>query len=228
MVDRRQVLVTLGPRGEQSPGKAAALLSFSLDGELYAVPLDAIQSIIAVPELTDVPRSHPCILGICSVRGVLVTVIDLRRRMQVMERALTRQARILLTVNGEETLGLLVDGVHRVARVPPDQFEHTAALIGEDTTEHVLGIARVRKRDDWSALNVASGAAASVHRGDDKRSGAPPRSGGAEASLSQRGANLERVSGTERTQPDEDETDVIVVLNLESVCRVSTWGGRKS
>lgn len=227
MVDRRAALATMGPRGEITTGKALALLSFSLDGELYAVPLDAIQSIIAVPELTDVPRSHPCILGICSVRGVLVTVIDLRRRMQVAERALTRQARILLTINGEEMLGILVDSVHRVARVPPDQFEHTAALIGEDTTEHVLGIARVRKRDDWSALNVASGTAAGLQ--GDKPSEAPPRSGGSEGSVSQRGVHLERAGATaERLQSEEDEAEVIVVLNLESVCRVSVWGGRKS
>jgi purine-binding chemotaxis protein CheW len=207
MAERRtQALATLGPRGEAAAGKGSvALLSFSLDGELYAAPLDAVQSIITVPELTDVPRSHACILGICSVRGVLATVIDLRRRLNLPERALTRQARILLTNLGEETLGLLVDGVHRVARVPPDQFEHTAVLIGEETTEHVAGIARVRRRDDWSALNALSNVTVSWSRG-----AATP--GG----------------GAERASAEEEETDVIVVLNLESVCRVAALGGRKS
>jgi purine-binding chemotaxis protein CheW len=204
MVERRQALTTLGPRSELQNAKGAlALLSFSLDGELYAVPLDDIQSIITVPELTDVPRSHGCILGICSVRGVLVTVIDLRRRMRVAERPATRQARILLTNSGEETLGLLVDSVHRVARVSLEQFEHTATLIGEDTTEHVSGIARVRKRDDWSALHVVAGL------GKDTK------------------APIAARAATERATSDEDETDVIVVLNLYSVCRLDPLGGRK-
>lgn len=205
MVDRRHALATLGPGVELATDKSAtALLSFGLDGELYAVPLDAIQSIITVPELTDVPRSHPCILGICSVRGVLATVIDLRRRMQLRERPLTRQARILLTDNGDETLGLLVDSVHRVARVPPERFERTATLIGEDTTEHVVGIARVRKRDDWSALSVGGSAR------DDKRRDKKAR------------------SGLDQASTGDDETDVIVVLNLDSLCRVNLQGGRKA
>jgi hypothetical protein len=67
-----------------------------------------------------------------------------------------------------------------------------------------MGIARVRKRDDWSALNFVNGAAAETSRGV-----ATPR------------------AGAQRTVTDEDETDVIVVLNLDSVCRVLSFVGRK-
>ena len=205
MVERRHALVTLEPQGGARVGKTStAFLAFVLDGELYAVELAGIQSIIAVAELTEVPRAHRCILGICSVRGVLVTVVDLRRRMQLTERPLTRQARILITTLGDETLGLLVDAVHRVARVPAEQFEPTAALIGEDTTEHVVGIARVRKRDDWSASGalltprIATGADAVTPRPAGERHG------------------------------EEDETEMIVVLNLDTLCRVVTPGARKT
>lgn len=123
---------------------AREYLSFFLDAEVYGLDLSRIQSIIVVPELTEVPRAPRPVVGICSVRGVLVTVVDLRRRMQVAERPLTRQARILLTTTREgEAIGLLVDGVRHVVRPKADQVELTAPVFGNELTEHVIGIARI-------------------------------------------------------------------------------------
>jgi purine-binding chemotaxis protein CheW len=124
---------------------AREYLSFFLDAEVYGLDLSRIQSIIVVPELTEVPRAPRSVVGICSVRGVLVTVMDLRRRMQVTERPLTRQARILLTTTrDDEAIGLLVDGVRHVVRPKPDQVELTAPVFGNELTEHVIGIARIQ------------------------------------------------------------------------------------
>lgn len=129
-----------------NPGEVIAkeYLSFFLDAEVYGLDLSRIQSIIVVPELTEVPRAPRPVVGICSVRGVLVTVIDVRRRMQLAERPLTRQARILLTTTREdEAIGLLVDGVRHVVRPKPEQVELTAPVFGNELTEHVIGIARI-------------------------------------------------------------------------------------
>lgn len=123
---------------------AKEYLSFFLDAEVYGLDLSRIASIIVVPELTEVPRAPRHVIGICSVRGVLVTVVDLRRRMQVAERPLTRQARILLTSTPEdETIGLLVDGVRHVVRPRQEHVELTAPVFGNELTEHVIGIARI-------------------------------------------------------------------------------------
>lgn len=130
---------------------AKEYLSFFLDAEVYGLDLSRIQSIIVVPELTEVPRAPRSVVGICSVRGVLVTVIDLRRRMQLAQRPLTRQARILLTTTREdEAIGLLVDGVRHVVRPRPDQVELTAPVFGNELTEHVIGIARIADEPEAS------------------------------------------------------------------------------
>lgn len=143
-----------GTRGESlaasrlNPNEVIAkeYLSFFLDAEVYGLDLSRIQAIIVVPELTEVPRAPRAVVGICSVRGVLVTVVDLRRRMQLAERPLTRQARILLTTTrDDEAIGLLVDGVRHVVRPKPDQVELTAPVFGNELTEHVIGIARIRE-----------------------------------------------------------------------------------
>jgi len=136
---------------------AKEYLSFFLDSEVYGLDLSRIQSIIAVPELTEVPRAPRPVVGICSVRGVLITVVDLRRRMQLAERPLTRQARILLTTTrDDEAIGLLVDGVRHVVRPKPEQVELTAPIFGNELTEHVIGIARITDEAENNGKRGAS------------------------------------------------------------------------
>lgn len=122
---------------------ALEFLAFSLAGELYAVPLTRIREILSPPPITEVPRSPSSVIGVCSVRGLLVTVVDLRRRISVEERPLTRRARILLTqTESGETLGLLVDEVRQVIRLSESEIELASAVLGGDVSEYVVGIGR--------------------------------------------------------------------------------------
>ena len=77
-----------------------------------------------------------------SVRGRLVTVIDLRRRFRLPEAPVDRKTRILLADAGTgETLGLLVDEVHQVWRLAVDEIEPSNVLGGEQPP-HIAGIGR--------------------------------------------------------------------------------------
>jgi purine-binding chemotaxis protein CheW len=118
-------------------------LVFLLAGDLYAVGLTRIREILSPPPITPVPRARPAVLGVCSVRGLLVTVMDLRRRLQVEEQPLTRRARILLVeAQSGEVIGLMVDEVRHVARLSDAEIEMASNLLGGDVSEHVVGIGR--------------------------------------------------------------------------------------
>jgi purine-binding chemotaxis protein CheW len=118
-------------------------LSFDLAGELYAVELARIREIVSPPPITKVPRAPSHVVGICSVRGLLVTVVDTRRRMRLVERPFTRLTRILLaTLNGGEVVGLIVDEVHQVVRMREQDIELSTSILGGDTADHVQGIGR--------------------------------------------------------------------------------------
>ncbi len=118
-------------------------LVFLLAGDLYAVGLTRIREILSPPPITPVPRAKPAVLGVCSVRGLLVTVMDLRRRLQVEEQPLTRRARILLVeAQSGEVIGLMVDEVRHVARLSDAEIEMASNLLGGDVSEHVVGIGR--------------------------------------------------------------------------------------
>ncbi len=129
-------------RGE--PGEAVReFLVFVLAGDAYGVELTGIREILSPPSITEVPRAPRQVVGVCSVRGLLVTVVDLRRRLRLEERPMTRRSRILLAeAPGGEVIGLLVDEVRQVLRLPESGIELASTVLGGDVSEHVVGISR--------------------------------------------------------------------------------------
>jgi purine-binding chemotaxis protein CheW len=118
-------------------------LMFVVGGELFGIELTAIREILSPPPITPVPRSSREVLGVCSVRGLLVTVLCLRRKLHLVETPPTRRSRILLTsAQSGETLGLLVDEVRQVVRLQASEIEPAASTLGSDAAEHVVGVAR--------------------------------------------------------------------------------------
>ena len=124
-------------------GPRTEYLAFKLAGEVYAAPVALIREILKPPLLTPVPRAARAVMGIVSVRGAVVTVIDLRARLRLLESAQTRKTRILLVnATGGELLGLFVDEVLQVYRLADSEIEHAAAALGGEVAPYISGIAR--------------------------------------------------------------------------------------
>jgi purine-binding chemotaxis protein CheW len=123
-------------------GKRVEYLAFSLAGEAYAVRIALIAEILKPPPITGVPRAPRSVIGVVSVRGRLVTVIDLRRRLRLPESKMDRRTRILLTsADRGEQIGLLVDEVRQVYRMADNEIE-PAHVLGGDQAPHIAGIGR--------------------------------------------------------------------------------------
>jgi purine-binding chemotaxis protein CheW len=123
-------------------GRRIEYLAFSLAGETYAVEITHVAEILRPPPITEVPRAPRIVLGVISVRGKLVTVIDMRRRFRLAESPPDRKTRVLLAGAGhEEPIGLLVDEVLQVYRLAESEIEPANALGGEQPA-HIAGIGR--------------------------------------------------------------------------------------
>jgi purine-binding chemotaxis protein CheW len=123
-------------------GKRTEYLAFGLAGETYAVRIAQLAEILRPPPITEVPRAPSTVLGVISVRGKLVTVLDLRRRLRLAESAIDRRSRILLVdTSAGEQLGLLVDEVQQVWRLAQEEIEQ-ASVLGGDQAVHIAGIGR--------------------------------------------------------------------------------------
>jgi purine-binding chemotaxis protein CheW len=123
-------------------GRRTEYLAFVLAGETFAVQIAHVAEILKPPPITEVPRAPRNVLGIISVRGKLVTVLDLRRRFRLHEAPFDRRTRILLADAGiGEHIGLLVDEVMQVWRLSSEEIEPAHALGGEQPA-HIAGVGR--------------------------------------------------------------------------------------
>jgi purine-binding chemotaxis protein CheW len=119
-----------------------AILTFVVGGETYGVPIAAVREIIKMREITEVPRMPPFVLGVISVRGVVIPVLDLRKRMRLDDTPLTRAARILVVDRDGATYGLLVDAVSGVVRFAENEIEPPPATLAVADAAFLAGIGR--------------------------------------------------------------------------------------
>jgi purine-binding chemotaxis protein CheW len=130
-------------------------LTFLCDGDSYAVPLTGVREIVVPPPLTRVPRSRPAVLGVASVRGQLVTVVDFRVVMGLPADSRQRRGRLLLGRGpDQELMALRVDEVHQVLRFARTQIESTGATHSSDFSEIVRGIGRPESGQVVALLDI--------------------------------------------------------------------------
>jgi purine-binding chemotaxis protein CheW len=123
-------------------GKRVEYLAFGLAGETYAVQIAHVAEILRPPPITRVPRAPDTVLGVISVRGKLVTLVDLRRQLHLPPAAIEIKTRILLADAGTgEQIGLVVDDVQQVWRLASDEIE-PAGVLGGEQPAHIAGIGR--------------------------------------------------------------------------------------
>jgi purine-binding chemotaxis protein CheW len=130
-------------RGSKLRGPKVEYLAFRLGTDVYAVPIGEVREILRFLPLTEVPRAQPDVLGVVSVRGLLVTVMDLRQRLRMSGVEPTRRGRILLVTGAEaEVIGLYVDEVLQVYRLAETEIEIAANVLAGKVADYVVGIGR--------------------------------------------------------------------------------------
>lgn len=118
----RQQTTGEGAVEEDSPG-TIELVSFSVDGQEYALPIDRVREIVQAPErITPVPNADARVVGVMDLRGGLLPVISLRQIFGLPVTELEPQNRIIVVTisqDGREALvGVVLDTVREVLRVP--------------------------------------------------------------------------------------------------------------
>jgi len=111
---------------EERQEELRQLLTFEIDSTPYALPVERVREIVRIRPITPVPRVPEEVRGVISLRGEIVEVIDLRRRLDLEPTDPVRSTRIIV-VHSEtgKSAGILVDSVREVSRVPEDAIRPT-------------------------------------------------------------------------------------------------------
>lgn len=105
---------------------------FRLGKEEFGVPIESVQEIVRVAEeLTRVPKAPPCVEGVINLRGAVLPVLDLRRRLGLEQVARSDQQRIMVFLIEGVRTGFIVDSVVEVLKIHKSTIELAPRLSGE-------------------------------------------------------------------------------------------------
>src|SRR5258706_5833368 len=122
------------------------LATFFLGREEYGVDVRLVQEIIRVTEITQVPRAPDFIKGVINLRGRIIPVVDLKRKLRLGEVEVARQSRIVVVKIKERLIGLLVDGASQVLKVPVSTIEAAPDEVTEIDATAIRGAAKLTGR----------------------------------------------------------------------------------
>jgi chemotaxis signal transduction protein len=118
------------------------LLTFAIAGEQYAVDIERIVEIVRPRPVTRVPNAEESIVGIVSLRGTIVTLIDVRSRLRHPNAEETPDTRIIVVDHQGETIGFEVDRVLRVVKIGRDDVEPHPVVHSSEADDSIRGVFR--------------------------------------------------------------------------------------
>jgi purine-binding chemotaxis protein CheW len=126
------------------------MVTFSLGAEEYGVNILQVQEINRMVEITQVPQTEHYVKGIINLRGKVIPIIDLRAKFSMEEKEYDSHSRIVVVEVGDETVGLVVDSVAEVLRVPAGSLEAAPDLISKhnigSSSDFIKAIVKLEER----------------------------------------------------------------------------------
>jgi purine-binding chemotaxis protein CheW len=125
-------------------------LTFILAGEEYGIDILRVQEIKGWDTVTEIPNTPEYMLGVINLRGMIVPIVDLRRRFQLAsaEYGATTVV-VVLKVNsraGEKTMGFVVDAVSEVYSVSKEQLKPSPDFGCAVSLEFVKGLVAIDEK----------------------------------------------------------------------------------
>jgi len=127
-------------------GQTMQVVSFALGSEEYGVDIAQVQEINRMVTITHVPRAPHFMEGVINLRGQLIPIIDLRTRFGMPRTEHTKNTRIVVTEIGSKRVGMVVDSVSEVLRIPTEQIEDAPDMIAGVETEYIRGVGKMGDR----------------------------------------------------------------------------------
>jgi len=121
-------------------------VTFFLEEEEYALPISQVQEIKRVGDITRVPNAPEHVRGVMNLRGRIVPVIELKKRLSLGEAMIDSESRIVVVEQGRKVLGLMVDRVAQVLNMAAGQIEDAPEEVVQIQENYIKGVGKMDER----------------------------------------------------------------------------------
>ena len=123
------------------------VVAFKLRNEEYGFSILNVQEIKGLTDITRVPFAPEFIKGVINLRGSVLPVIDLKKRLGLEDTPYTANTRIVIVQYDEVAVGMLVDAVTEVRTINADDIDTSRTVTGNDSnSKFISGIGKVDDR----------------------------------------------------------------------------------
>lgn len=141
-------------RGQTEADAIVQLCTFRIGGEDYALDIMRVREIIRPLPITPVPRAPAFVEGVVRIRGEVIPVLDVRKRLGVEARPPTGKTRFLLVHVAGHRIGLVVDEVCEVVRLPRSEIRPAPVLGPPGAPRFFLGACGGEGRSGKAGLRL--------------------------------------------------------------------------
>ncbi|ABO50951.1 CheW protein [Desulforamulus reducens MI-1] len=122
------------------------IVVFQLMEQVYGVDINSVYEIIRMESITKIPRAPQFVEGVINLRGRIIPVIDLGNRFGLGQNERTQNSRIIIVEVSGQTIGIIVDSVQEVLRIPVNSIEPPPPVVNGIDAAYIRGIAILEER----------------------------------------------------------------------------------
>lgn len=138
----------MAEKAEKPTGEMIQFVNFRLRDEEFGVEIGSVREITKVADISHIPNAPSFIQGVTNLRGQVMAVIDLAKQFGLApQENLPESARIVVTEVNGQTVGMLVDEVPEVLKIPEENIEPPPELIQtEIRKDYIKGVGKLENR----------------------------------------------------------------------------------
>lgn len=119
---------------------------FKLDKEYYGISINHVISIEKIQKSTRIPNGPNYVKGVINLRGEVITLIDLRDKLNMETKEIDNNSRIMVVSHEEIMAGLIVDSSSEVIEIEKDNIDNPPSSYDNDKLEYIYGIGKIENR----------------------------------------------------------------------------------
>ncbi len=126
--------------------ESSKYVTFFLGKEEYGLPIERIKEIIYVKDIKIVPNSPEDVVGVINLRGTILPVIDLKKKLNMGSSKVKSKSRIIVVEELPDNMGLLVDSVPQVVKISSEQIIPSAEEVVKELDGYIKDVARLEEQ----------------------------------------------------------------------------------